>query len=258
MNEWNLHQGDCLELMAGLADKSVDHVITDPPYSEHVHSCGRRGATNYDGDRGRAAISRNRDLGFAHLTAEDMQRLATQYARLSRRWVLVFSDTESAADWRKALESAGLEYIRTLFWHKVGGTPQFTGDRPAVALEAITLCHPKGRKKWNGGGKQGFYSYPIVLNRGRAGQRLHPTQKPLDLMQALVADFTDPGDLVLDSHAGSGTTGEACIALGRRFLGFELDPKHVATATQRLAGAVKQESLFAPVGREQMRLGGLP
>ena len=251
---WQLHLGDCIEGMRGMADKSVDHVICDPPYSQHVHECSRRGSTGYEGDSGKAAISRNRDLGFAYLDEASREALAEQYARLVRRWVAVFSDTESAHLWRESLERCGLEYVRTMFWHKVGSTPQFTGDRPAVALEAITLCHPKGRKTWNGGGKHGLYSVPIVLNRGGQDMRHHPTQKPLALMRQIVEDFTDPGDLILDSHAGSGTTGAACIELGRRFVGFELDPKHHAIATKRLQETSRQEQLFTTSPREQTRL----
>lgn len=242
--DYQLHLGDCIDGMRGLPDKSVDCMFSDPPYSQHVHECSRRGSTGYDGDTGKAAISRNRDLGFAHLDDETRLRLAEQYARVTRRWVGVFSDTESTHLWRDALERYGLEYVRTMFWHKVGSTPQFTGDRPAVALEAITLCHPKGRKTWNGGGKHGLYSVPIVLNRGGHDNRCHPTQKPLLLMRQILEDFTDPGELILDSHAGSGTTGAACLELGLRFLGWELDPKHYATASKRLAEASKQQPLF--------------
>lgn len=238
---YQLRLGDSVAGMRELADKSVDVIIADPPYSEHVHSCGRRGATGYAGDGSKSAISRNRDLGFAHLTTDNMVELAAQYSRLTRRWSLTFSDTESAHLWREVMEEAGLEYIRTVFWHKIGSTPQFTGDRPAVAVEAITICHPKGRKKWNGGGKHGIYPFPIVLNRPQGKEndvRLHPTQKPISLMRALVTDFTNPGELILDSHAGSGTTGVACIELGRNFIGWELDEKHHATATARLARCV--------------------
>lgn len=235
---WELTLGDCIEGMRAMQDKSVDVVISDPPYSEHVHKCGRRGATGYDGDGGKASISRNRDLGFAYLSHPELETLAAEYARLTKRWVLVFSDSESSHLWKEALERCGMEYVRTAFWHKIGCTPQFTGDRPAVAVEAITICHPPGRKRWNGGGKHGLYPFPIVLNRSGRDERMHPTQKPIDLMLALVADFTNPGELVLDSHAGSGTTGAACIELGRNFVGFERDPKHHAIATARLERCV--------------------
>ena len=82
-------------------------------------------------------------------------------------------------------------------------------------------------------GKQGVYRYSVV--GAGVDLRCHPTQKPLSLMEALVRDFSDPGELVLDPFAGAGTTGVAALSLGRRFLGWELDPAHAATAQRRLA-----------------------
>jgi DNA modification methylase len=108
----------------------------------------------------------------------------------------------------------------------------------AVWGEAIVVAHPKGRKRWNGGGKQGLYPYPTAIDRDRSGldERMHTTQKPVALMEALIADFTEPGELVLDPFAGSGTTGVAALRLGRRFLGWEKDAEHHRVASQRLAG----------------------
>lgn len=276
---YQLILGDCIEGMRAMADKSVDVVCSDPPYSEHVHKSARTMAGMYrDTDEMQACSARRLELGFNHLTSDDLEAIATQYGRLTKRWALVFSDTESAHLWREAMERAGLQYVRTCFWHRLAGAPQFTGDRPAVSLEAITACatpdtaaeyledvvaitccHQAGRKRWNGGGKQGLYPFPIVQSSKNA-PRLHTTQKPVDLMRALISDFTNPGELVLDSHAGSGTTGAACIELGRDFIGFEKDPKHHAIATARLArcvvdiGAVQRQGLLALPKPKQLTL----
>lgn len=239
-----LNHGDCLTGMATLADKSIDVVITDPPYSEHVHTRSRGRSLGHEPATGRAALSRARDLGFVSLSPETMQVAAESFGRLARRWVLVFSDTESDHLWRAALTAGGLEYVRTCFWHKVGGTPQFTGDRPGIACEAITVAHLPGRKKWNGGGKQGIYSIPIELNRGGENARIHTTQKPLPLLEALVRDFSNPGELILDPFAGSGTTGVAALRNGRRFIGWEQDAAYHAAATKRLDGTREQGGLF--------------
>jgi DNA modification methylase len=69
------------------------------------------------------------------------------------------------------------------------------------------------------------------------------TEKPLPLMESLVRDFTDPGDLILDPFAGSGTTGVAAIRLGRRFIGWEKDPKYHTIAVKRLTAAREQREL---------------
>lgn len=236
--------GDAIEIMAEFEDQAFDVAITDPPYTARTTSKQRRGCTGYveptRPNATRAQFNRKRDLGFDALTPELVTATAEQLARLTRRWVLVFSDHEGSHDWRIALERAGLEYVRTMDWRKRGSTPQFTGDRPATACERIVLCHatkPNGkpmRKRWNGGGKHGFYDVPIVLNRGKRKQRVHTTQKPLELMRQLVEDFSDVGEFVLDPFAGSGTTGVAARLLEREFVGIERDQGYHAIARDRL------------------------
>lgn len=103
-----LWQGDCREVMAGLADKSIDHVITDPPYSEHVHAKGRKGASlTVNKGNQRKILATERDLGFASLTPEMLATCAEHFARLARRWSLVFSDVESCHLWRAAMVETG-------------------------------------------------------------------------------------------------------------------------------------------------------
>ena len=231
-----LYHGDNRDILPLL--EPVAHVIADPPYSEHVHGAARSSrmvSANDRGGRFGADVRRNVDLGFDFLTAEDRAFYAAEYSRLAHRWVLVFSDTESGHLWREDLEAHGLDYVRTGAWVKIGATPQFSGDRPATGFEAITICHPKGRKRWNGGGKHAVWSVPIVLDRGRNGARLHTTQKPLELMLALVDQFTDPGETILDSHAGSGTTLVAAKSLGRHAVGIEGDERYCEIAARRLA-----------------------
>lgn len=231
-----LHHGDYRDVLPGL--EAVDHVIADPPYSEKTHTSvrSRRMGANDRGGRYGADLRRQVDLGFDHLTTEDMQFMAREFGRLVKRWVLVFSDVESDHLWRDELTEAGLDYVRTGAWVKRGSTPQFSGDRPATAFEAITICHPGGRKRWNGGGKHALWDVPIVLNRARAdkSERVHPTQKPEVLMRHLVCDFTDPGDVILDPTAGSGTTGVAAKVEGRRAVLIERDEKHCESAARRL------------------------
>lgn len=229
--------GRCEDVLPTL--EQVDHVITDPPYSEHVHGNARSSRMQSANDRGGkygADSRRNVDLGFDHLTPELRALCAAEFARLARRWVLVFSDIESDHLWRDDLTGAGLDYVRTGVWHKVGSTPQFSGDRPATAVEAITICHPKGRKRWNGGGSHAIWSVPIVLDRGKQGERrVHTTQKPESLMRALVDQFTDPGDVILDAFGGSGTTAAACKYLGRRCVLIEENEARAEVAAKRLS-----------------------
>lgn len=220
-----IYHGDCRDVLPILS--VVDHVITDPPYSEHTHSKQRRGGNRHRG----SVISEGRELGFAALDPDTRIACGLLFPRLSRRWILVFSDSESAHMWRNEIAA---EYVRTLFWRKAGGAPQFTGDRPAVACEAITACHRAGKKQWNGGGKQGFYDVPIVVGHSVEG-RVHTTQKPIELMTQLVCDFTDGGETVLDPFMGSGTTLAAAKRFGRKAIGIEIDEHYCEIAASRLA-----------------------
>jgi DNA modification methylase len=242
--------GDCRDVLPTLPALSIGVVMVDPPYSAKVHAGVRSGRVRTlrdgNGRMSKCSISRTSDLGFDHLDPHDRRLLAAEYARLSRRWIAVFSDIESCSDWRNDLEEFGAHYISTPVWDRIGGAPAFTGDRPAPAVETITLAHRKGRKVWNGGGKRGIYSHPIVANRmGQHGSRIHTTQKPETLMLDLVADFTTADELVLDSHAGSGTTGVACLRLGRRCILIEKDPTYAALCIERMTAEEEQSTLLA-------------
>jgi site-specific DNA-methyltransferase (adenine-specific) len=237
-----------------LPDKSVDAVISDAPYSAHVHGKSRRGASLPDGrgERwhgesrgGDACLSRARDLGFESITPELMTACAAAFGRCVRRWVLEFCDDEIAGDWRAAFLGAGLQHIRVGHWRKVGCTPQFTGDRPGSDSEAIVIAHPPGRKRWNGGGTWATWTHPIALQRGDGTLRVHTTQKPESLMLELVSLFTDPDELILDPFCGSGTTGVAALRLGRRFIGIEMNETYAAVARERLEAETRGLSLTA-------------
>lgn len=228
-----LYHGRAEDVLPHLTERG--HCIFDAPYSAHTHTRSRRGVTGRDRRSGLGPSIPN-DFGFGHLTPALRRSLAHHAKRLSARWTLVFSDVESAWLWRLSLCAAGMDYVRTLYWEKLGGTPQFTGDRPAVACEVITLAHPRGRKVWNGGGKRGIYSVPIVREHV-SEPREHTTQKPEALMLALVEDFTDPGELVYDFTCGFATTGIACLrgkGAPRRFVGVEMSEAYCEKAARRL------------------------
>jgi DNA methylase len=261
---WEVIGGDCAGVLPALRSGSIAHAIMDPPYSARTHDSVRRGGARSlpladgNGKMTAAAYGRKTDLGFGHLSPTLRRVVARECARLAQRWVLVFSDTESDWLWRLSMAAAGLPHIRTLIWDRIGGAPQFTGDRPAAAYEAITLAHRPGRKRWNGGGRRGMYSFPIVANRsGHRSDRVHTTQKPVELMMALVSDFTDPDEIVLDPFCGSGTTGVACLRLGRRFVGIEKDPKWAALARERLTAEEQNSTLHEQRAGQLPLLGGI-
>jgi site-specific DNA-methyltransferase (adenine-specific) len=255
---WTMHLGDCVEVMATL--EKVDHVISDPPYEAEAHTKQRRSlkdATQKRGAKNVGAVRRvDACLDFAAITADEREVCARVFAELARRWVIAFCQIEAVASWRSVLVDAGLDWVRGGVWRKPDGMPQFTGDRPGTGVECIAIAHPKGRKRWNGGGKHGFWTCGLEHGHGGGGKSEHPTKKPLALMLEIVSDFTDPGETVLDPFAGSGTTGVAAIRLGRHFVGIERDPKYFALAVERLRAEEQGSTLLAQRAGQLALLGG--
>ena len=242
---WCVIEGDCLQVLPTIPDRAVAHVITDPPYSAYVHGKQWVSAA-LTADGAPRVSSKHRAIDFEAVTPEQIAGLAAEATRLRTRWSLVFADLESAHLWAGSM---GAAYVRTCIWDKVDGAPQFTGDRPANGAEAIVCSHAPGRKTWNGGGKRNVFRYAVNAEKG---DKPHPTTKPLELMLELVSLFTDPSELILDAFAGSGTTGVACLRLGRRFIGIEKSKVYAAIARERLRAESQGLSL------RDARAGQLP
>jgi site-specific DNA-methyltransferase (adenine-specific) len=240
IGDCTLYLGDCLSVMPTLG--KVDAVITDPPYGDsETHAKHLSGVTLRNGEPA------GRVLGFAGISGDQLVRLAENWTKMASRWV-VFS-----CEWKHAhlLDAAGL-LIRLGIWRKPDGAPQFTGDRPGSGWEAVAICHRAGRKRWNGGGRHAFWD---VSKHGVSG---HPTEKPIRLVVTWIRDFTDARETILDPFMGSGTTGVACVKLGRRFIGIELDEGYFDIACKRIEEAYRQPDMFIerPAPPEQLDMLG--
>ena len=218
---WTIIEGDSWDLLPAYADASVDHVITDPPFNERTSN----GARSSNVDRGNVAY-----ITFRGIDDREAE-LAQHLARVAKRWALAFCAFEQLGEYDRG---AGDAWIRSGAWIKPDAMPQLTGDRPATFGEGIAIMHnPSADMRWNRKGAVALWT----CNRARGNERYggHPTPKPLALMVDLVKAFTDPGDLVLDPFCGSGTTGVACLANGRRFIGIEKNQEYAGLARRRLA-----------------------
>lgn len=218
--------GDCTDVFPTI--ESVDHVITDPPYGKKTHKGARTGGNGHkDPSSGEAVL-----IDFDSLPDDAFYPLCESLVKLARRWVVM------SCEWRHAVKLEESELlIRLGVWIKRNSAPQFTGDRPGVGWEAIACLHRKGRKKWNGGGYHAVWDFPKTEGE-------HPTQKPILLIKKWVEQFTDAGETILDPFMGSGTTGVACVQLGRKFIGIEREQKYFDIACRRIEQAYSQPNLF--------------
>ena len=233
IGDCTLYLGDCRDLLGSI---SADHVISDPPYEDELHAAAKaQSIIRNDGGR------MHGDLGFTGINAVRAET-AVACVKASSGWVILFSLAEGVRAWRDDLQKAGAKWDTTCFWIKPDSTPRFNGQGPARGAECfVTSWAGKGYRRWNGGGKRGVYTH--CVNTGRQGE--HPTEKPVPLMLEIVRDFTQGGQTVLDPFMGPGTTGVACVASGRRFIGIEREERWFDLACRRIEAAYTQPRLFA-------------
>ncbi len=218
------HVADSFKTLREMGAGEVDVLLTDPPYSPHVHANLCSGSLV-----GTKAVPKY-ELPFAPLQGYAWLEDAI---RITKRWVVSFSDLEAFGLIKGVCPD---EYVRGGVWAKKNAMGQLTADRPATAFEGIAILHgQKGenhpKKRWNGKGSYGLWS--CNGTRGKKGR--HPNEKPLDLCLKLVALFSDRSETVFDPFCGSAAIGEACLKLGRNYVGLDNDPEWVEKARQRLA-----------------------
>lgn len=229
-----LYHGDALDLLANMADRSADCVITDPPFDQRTHTMAR--TQNNSAPAGGRALSGSK-AGFTHFTHETHVDVFTRLGKITRGWVISSLATSTAFQFELD-PPPGLRCMRISVWVKTNPMPIFSADRPALGWEPIVWLHRDDTKpSWNGGGKASNYVGPTSQGSG------HPTQKPLPMVAELVRLASNPGSTILDPFAGSGTTLRAAKDEGRQAIGIEIDERYCELAARRLS----QDNLFGGV-----------
>ena len=229
-----LYMGDALEIVPALGP--VSHWITDPPYEARLHAAkANLMDLRKDGGSALQAI----DFDCIDPIRADVVRLG---AETCQGWFIAFCTSEGVGRWADEIHASAMKYKRACVWVKPDATPQFNGQGPAMGAEMFVCAWAgAGHARWNAGGKRGVYTH-CVNNAERSGQ--HPTEKPCKLMTEIIADFTTPGETILDPFAGSGTTGVAAVQMNRTFIGIERNEKYFDLACRRIEQAQRQSQLF--------------
>ena len=240
-----LHLGDCLELMQDIPTGSIDMVLCDLPY----------GSTSCKWDK---------VIPFAPLWE--------QYNRIIKHngAIVLFGRQPFISE----LVCSNKEYFRyEIIWNKKSGTDFAQANNKPITIHENLAVFYKKKPTYNRIDDTGFSPYsdkrtkkksselgakgcinripienkttrvPTTIrtyfpdNRKGKGSSLHPTQKPVALLEWLVKSYTNKGDTVLDNCMGSGSTGVACVNTGRRFIGIELDAGFFETAKNRIEAA---------------------
>lgn len=219
---------DYRDLLGSLEPGSADLVLTDPPYSISKQS-------GFSNGKLPKFTCYKTDFGLWDHEEIDLTELANLSYRALRAGgtIIVWYDLWKVTVLKEALEAASFRMLRLIEWAKSNPVPInskrfYLSNSREVAVAAV-----KGRKPtFNGKYHTGRFDYPIPRHNG---SRIHPTQKHDELFVKLVELHSNRGDLVVDPFVGGGTTAEAALSRGRRFMGGDLDPHYVQRSKLRLA-----------------------
>jgi site-specific DNA-methyltransferase (adenine-specific) len=210
--------GDCLEVMRDIPDKSVDLVVTDPPYGINIASNGKVGGTKKAKLTDYGVCTWDKFIPSKEYFQEMMRVSKNQIIFGGNYFVEHLYNSPCWIVWDK--DNSGNFADCELAW---------TSFKTAVR---------KIKYRWNG---------MLQENMKKKEYRFHPTQKPIGLFEWILDNYSDPNSIILDPFLGSGTTAIAAHNTGRFFIGIEKEPKYVEIARKRVEQAQAQQCLFGNV-----------
>lgn len=242
-NGVDLYLGDCREILPTLG--KVDAIVTDPPYAVsvagavHVGQPGK-GKRNFDffaGDDDWSAMI-ERVLEAARLTIGSLNPHSMYWWCGHRQFGPLVS----------LFEGEGFS-TRPLVWSKLCPPPAPPNAGYSAGAELCVYAYKSGRTF------NDFRQNSVIVSdsyrHGQPGKVDHPTQKPLNVIDPLIRTSTDRGDTIADPFMGSGTTGVACVKLGRKFIGIEIEPKYFDIAVRRIEAAMDETSLLDYAAKQE-------
>ena len=233
----NLMQGDCLERMQEIESGSVDMVMCDPPYGTTCCKWDSIIPLEPMWEQLKRVIKPNGAIVMTASQPFTTTLIASNMKMFKYCWV-----------WEKNFSTNFLHAKRQplrktediVVWHKGSSfyypiktsghppTQSATGDSNGV------LWHGRNKRNYVGGDTDRYPTNIIKIDAHDPKNRLHPTQKPVALMEYLIKTYTNKGETVLDFTMGSGTTGVACKNLNRSFIGIEKDDEYFEIAKKRI------------------------
>ena len=217
-----LYLGDCMDIMKTIEDKSIDLVITDPPYK--IETSG--GGLYTQADKQYVKELNSMKDGFSEDVLDELCRIMKKiniYFFCSQKQIIPLLDyfvKKKKCSWN------------LLTWHKTNPIPA-CGNKYLTDTEFILFFREKGVKVY-GNYNTKFTYYVTPLNQKDKKKYGHPTIKPQEILLNLVTNSSQEGDTVCDPFMGSGSTGVACKSLNRDFIGIEVDNNWYQIAQNRI------------------------
>ena len=240
-----LFNGDCLEVMKDIPDNSVDMVLTDPPYG--TTACKWDSVIPFEPmwcqlkriTKDRAAICLFGTEPFS--SSLRMSSIKT----FKYDWIYLKSQAQNFLNAKKQ-PLRNHEIVSVFYKSQCSYYPQMKSGKPYSVKQGRSSDSISGDPKVQSGGHLTVNAgkrYPLsVMEKISQENGLHPTQKPVALMEYLIKTYTNEGESVLDFTMGSGTTGVACVNTNREFIGIELDKEYFEIAKNRIEDSQKSKS----------------
>ena len=240
-------QGDCIELLKALPDKSIDLVFADPPYNLQL-----KGDLWRPNNTKVSAVDDDWDKYDSFAAYDDFTtKWLTECRRVLKDngslWVI--GSYHNIFRVGKIVQDLNYWILNDILWIKTNPMPNFKGTRFNNSHETLIWAGKSEKSKPTFNYKtmkahnedkqmRSDWLIPICSGKERIkinGEKAHSTQKPLTLLRRIINATTKPGDVVLDPFLGSGTTAVAAKELGRSYIGIERDSIYVKVAKKRLA-----------------------
>jgi len=218
--------GDALELLKKIPSKSIDLVLTDPPYDIRKYSTGNIFLP------GRKPL--NNDIAEWD-GAIPIDEFAKEFKRVLKPNgnIFVFSSYNLFGKWHEQLDKM-FDTCQFMIWHKINPPPRIYKNSFLNSCEMVICAWNRGHT-WNFSNQvemHNFFESKICMYPERLD---HPTQKPVSIMRHIIKIASKPNDLVLDCFAGTGTTGVACQLLNRHYVLIENNKLYYEIAKNRLS-----------------------
>jgi len=232
-----LHNESCFKFLPTVKSNSIDLVLIDPPYEVSRDTNFQSGeATGRDVDRFRVSM----DFGSwdSNFTGLDIV-IKECYRILKDHGTLVcFYDLWKITTLKDYFEAAKFKQVRFIEWLKTNPVPinskvNYLTNAREIAVTGVKKSKPTFHSQYD----TGIYRYPICHDK----DRFHPTQKPVELLQALIEKHSNEGETVLDCFAGSGSTGVAALLCNRKFIGCEISPDYYKKAKARIEAVINDK-----------------
>lgn len=218
--------------------KSIDLILTDPPYNLSHYSTGNMKFS------WRSNI--NNDLAEWDKIIFKPQDVRSEFIRILKPTgnIFVFTSYNLLGEWHKTFDPL-FKTFQFMVWHKTNPVPKIRKAGFLNSCELIICCWNNGHT-WNFGKQKEMHNFietPICMGKERVKNPKHPTQKPIKVLKHIIKIASNPGDLILDPFMGVGSTGVASLEMGRNFFGIEIDEEYFKVAESRIKTIINQLTL---------------